>query len=312
MKISIALCTYNGAKYLEEQLKSLAEQTLKADEIIICDDNSSDNTVNIIDRYKDNLNIKLTVNKVNLGVTKNFEQAVSLCQGDIIFLCDQDDVWDKNKVKIMSEKMIEEKTGICCCDGIVADENLKQIDSYTLWNTSGLSKIDLNRFSPYSLINNYCFTGMALCFRKNFTKYFMPISENAVHDEWIAFIISCFSKVSFVNQKLVVYRQHSEQKIGINSIKSLKEIWKFLRLCKIADMEKETRKFEDLALKLKQLEMEANLITAIENKIKHLKRRTSRSKFRFFVLTAELISGQYKKYSNGTYKAFLKDLFSGR
>ncbi|MDD3730721.1 MAG: hypothetical protein PHI20_06775, partial [Endomicrobiaceae bacterium] len=151
-----------------------------------------------------------------------------------------------------------------------------------------------------------------LCFRKNFTKYFMPISENAVHDEWIAFIISCFSKVSFVNQKLVVYRQHSEQKIGINSIKSLKEIWKFLRLCKIADMEKETRKFEDLALKLKQLEMEANLITAIENKIKHLKRRTSRSKFRFFVLTAELIFGQYKKYSNGTYKAFLKDLFSGR
>lgn len=312
MKISIALCTYNGAKYLEEQLKSLAEQTLKADEIIICDDNSSDNTVNIINRYKDNLNIKLTLNKVNLGVTKNFEQAISLCSGDFIFLCDQDDVWHKDKIKIMSEKMIEEKTGICCCDGIVCDKNLKQIDSYTLWNTSGLSRIDLNRFSPYSLINNYCFTGMALCFRKNFTKYFMPLSENAVHDEWIAFIISCFSKVSFVNQKLVVYRQHSEQKIGINSIKSLKEIWKFLRSCKIADMEKETRKFEDLALKLKQLEMETNLITAIENKIKHLKRRTSRSKFRFFVLTAELISGQYKKYSNGTYKAFLKDLFSGR
>jgi glycosyltransferase involved in cell wall biosynthesis len=312
MKISIALCTYNGAKYLEEQLKSLAEQTLKADEIIICDDNSSDNTVNIINRYKDNLNIKLTLNKVNLGVTKNFEQAISLCSGDIVFLCDQDDVWHKDKIKIMSEKMIEEKTGICCCDGMVCDENLKQIGAYTLWNTSGLSRIDLNRFSPYSLINNYCFTGMALCFRKNFTKYFMPLSENAVHDEWIAFIISCFSKVSFVNQKLVFYRQHSGQQIGINSIKSLKEIWKFLRSCKIADMEKETRKFEDLALKLKQLEMETNLITAIENKIKHLKRRTSRSKFRFFVLTAELISGQYKKYSNGTYKAFLKDLFSGR
>lgn len=312
MKISIALCTYNGAKYLIQQLESLCAQTLKADEVIACDDNSSDNTAEILNEYRDKLNIKLVVNKENLGVAKNFEQAISLCSGDIIFLCDQDDVWDKDKIKIMSEKMIEEKTGICCCDGIVADENLKQINSYTLWNTSGLSKIDLNTFSPYSLINSYYFTGMALCFRRNFMKYFMPINENAVHDEWIAFIISCFSKVSFVNQTLVVYRQHSEQKIGIILIKSLKEIWKFLRSCKIADMEKKTKKCEDLVIRLKQLEIETNLITAVENKIKHLKRRTSRSKFRFFILMAELISGQYKKYSNGTYTVFLKDLFSGR
>lgn len=312
MKISIALCTYNGAKYLEEQLKSLAEQTLKADEIIICDDNSSDNTVNIINRYKDNLNIKLTLNKVNLGVTKNFEQAISLCSGDIVFLCDQDDVWHKDKIKIMSEKMIEEKTGICCCDGMVCDENLKQIGAYTLWNTSGLSRIDLNRFSPYSLINNYCFTGMALCFRKNFTKYFMPLSENAVHDEWIAFIISCFSKVSFVNQKLVFYRQHSGQQIGINSIKSLKEILKFLRAYKITAMEKETKKFEDLAFKLKNLEMGTNLIVAIENKVKHLKCRTDRSRYRLFVLLKEFITGKYSRYSNNGYKAFVKDLFASR
>jgi glycosyltransferase involved in cell wall biosynthesis len=98
MKISIALCTYNSSKYLREQLKSLEEQTLKADEVVICDDKSDNDTMQIINEYKDKLNIKLTVNKTNLGVTKNFERAISLCEGDIIFLCDQDDVWNKNKI----------------------------------------------------------------------------------------------------------------------------------------------------------------------------------------------------------------------
>ncbi len=312
MKISIALCTYNGAKYLEEQLKSLAEQTLKADEIIICDDNSSDNTVNIVNRYKDNLNIKLTVNKVNLGVTKNFEQAISLCSGDIIFLCDQDDVWDKNKVKIMTDKMQDEKIGFCCCDGIITDENLKQTADYTLWNTSGLSKIDLNKFSPYNLINNYCFTGMATAFKSSLKKYILPISKNAVHDEWLAFIAVCISKVAFVEQKLVFYRQHNNQQIGINSIKPAKEIWKFLKSYKISSMEKEVGKFEDLIIRLKELNIDLKLIQELGNKIKHLKYRTTRNKLRIFILLWQLLTGEYAKYSNNGYKAFVKDLFASR
>lgn len=312
MKISIALCTYNGAKYLEEQLKSLAEQTLKADEIIICDDNSSDNTVNIVNRYKDNLNIKLTVNKTNLGVTKNFEQAISLCSGDIIFLCDQDDVWDKNKIKIMAEKMQDEKIGFCCCDGIITDENLKQIADYTLWNTSGLSKIDLNKFSAYNLINNYCFTGMATAFKSSLKKYVLPVSKNAVHDEWLAFIAVCVSKVAFVEQKLVFYRQHNSQQIGINSIKPVKEIWKFLNSYKISSMEKEAGKFEDLIIRLKELNIDLKLIKELENKIKHLKYRTTRNKLRIFILLWQLLTGKYAKYSNNGYKAFVKDLFASR
>ncbi|GAB1401189.1 hypothetical protein MASR1M68_01000 [Elusimicrobiota bacterium] len=310
MKISIALCTYNGAKYLEEQLKSLAEQTLKADEVVVCDDNSSDNTVAILNEYKDKLNIKLTVNKTNLGVTKNFEQAISLCSGDIIFLCDQDDVWDKNKVKIMTDKMQDEKIGFCCCDGIITDENLKQTADYTLWNTSGLSKIDLNKFSAYNLINNYCFTGMATAFRSSLKKYILPISKNAVHDEWLAFIAVCVSKVVFVEQKLVFYRQHNNQQIGINSIKPVKEIWKILKSYKISSMEKETGKFEDLIVRLKELNIDLKLIKELENKIKHLKYRTTRNKLRVFILLWQLLTWKYNRYSNGANKNFIKDLFA--
>ncbi|MDD5020757.1 MAG: glycosyltransferase family 2 protein [Endomicrobiaceae bacterium] len=312
MKISIALCTYNGAEYLAEQLKSLTEQTLKADEVIICDDNSSDNTVNIINEYKDKLNIKLNINEANLGVTKNFEQAISLCSGDIIFLCDQDDGWHKDKIKIMAEKMQDEKIGLCYCNGIVADVNLKQIEDYTLWNTSGLSKVNLNEFNSYNLVNNCYFTGMALCFRKNLKKYFLPLSKNAVHDEWIAFIISYISKIAFVEENLVIYRQHSKQHIGINSIKSSKDIWRFLRACKISNIEKEVGRFTDLTAKMKELNAEKELITKLEKKLKHLKCRASRSVFRFAILISELVCGKYKKHSNGGYKAFVKDLFAGK
>jgi glycosyltransferase involved in cell wall biosynthesis len=312
MKISIALCTYNGEKHLREQLKSLEEQTLKADEVVICDDNSSDNTIQIINEYLDKLNIKLTVNKTNLGVTKNFEQAISLCEGDIIFLCDQDDVWDKNKIKIMAEKMQDEKVGLCCCDGIITDSNLNPLSNYTLWNTSGLDKVNLDKFNAYNLINNYCFTGMAMAFKSYLKKYILPISKNAVHDEWIAFISVCISKVAFVEEKLVFYRQHNNQQIGINSIKSIKEIWQFLNNYKISSMEKEVRKFEDLILKLKELNVDSKLITELKNKIKHFKYRTTRNKLRFFILSWQLIIGQYNKYSNNGYKAFVKDLFTGK
>ena len=310
MKISIALCTYNGAKYLSEQLKSLKEQTLKADEVVICDDNSSDNTVNVINEYKYKLNVKLTVNKINLGVTKNFEQAISLCEGDIIFLCDQDDVWHQDKIKIMSNRMVDETIGLCYCNGIVADENLKQIGSHTLWGTSELVKVDFNKFSVYNLINYCYFTGMALCFRASLKQYFMPLSKNAVHDEWIAFIISFVAKIAFVKEELVIYRQHSNQQIGINSIKSSKEIWRLLRGYKIIKIEKEVGRFTDLITKMKELNAEEELITELEKKLRHLKCRASRSIFRFIILTLELLLGKYKKHSNGGYKAFVKDLFA--
>ena len=101
MKISIAMTTYNGSRFLEQQLKSLLRQTKKADEIIIVDDGSSDDTVAIIKKYLNvsNTRIKLYINEVNLGVFKNFEKAISLCKGDIIFCCDQDDVWQFDKIE---------------------------------------------------------------------------------------------------------------------------------------------------------------------------------------------------------------------
>ena len=102
--ISVAMATYNGAEYIIEQLDSIRRQTKSVDEVVIVDDCSKDETVSLVrafnEKYPD-LNIKLYENEENLGYKKNFKKALSLCDGEILFLCDQDDAWKENKVEVL-------------------------------------------------------------------------------------------------------------------------------------------------------------------------------------------------------------------
>ena len=150
--------------------------------------------------------LSIFINEVNLGVTKNFEKAISLCTGDIIFLCDQDDIWESDKVEKMSKSFNDEQIGIAFCNGKLINEENKQIKNCTLWNVFGVDNIDKENFTIDFLINKYIFTGIAMAFRDNLKKYILPISKNAVHDEWIGIIGSYFSKVFFMQKCLVNYK----------------------------------------------------------------------------------------------------------
>ena len=310
MKISICLCTYNASKYLTEQLESLKKQTVKADEIIVCDDGSTDNTIEILNKYKDILNIDLFINNLSLGVTKNFEKAVSLCSGDIIFLCDQDDIWENNKIEKMSSAFIDKNVGLVLCNGILIDEKNKQIKNHTLRNSIGIDKINKENFNFEILTNKLIFTGIAMAFRGDLKKYILPISANAFHDEWIGFICSYNSKVFFLEDNLVRYRIHKNQKVGIIYIKSLYEKYKFVKKYKIADIEKELAKVNDFIEKFKQLNADKNFINKLKNKQKLYYYRTTKCKFRFFVLLWQLIVGKYHLYTNGKFKTFIRDIFT--
>lgn len=106
MKISIVVCTYNGMSYLEEQLDSLRLQIRKPDEVLISDDNSNDGTVEYVKSYINKYNLDnwlIRVNKPNLGWQKKFYESYPEFIGDIVFTCDQDDIWDENKIKYMSK-----------------------------------------------------------------------------------------------------------------------------------------------------------------------------------------------------------------
>ena len=106
MKISIAMCTYNGAEFLSAQLQSILTQSRPPDEIIICDDRSTDDTQSLLRKFaaESAIPINVHINDQNLGSVKNFERAICLCTGDVIALSDQDDVWRNDKLQLFEER----------------------------------------------------------------------------------------------------------------------------------------------------------------------------------------------------------------
>ncbi|MCC5464151.1 glycosyltransferase family 2 protein [Pelosinus baikalensis] len=212
MKISVAMCTYNGEKYLAQQLNSILFQTLLPDEIIICDDNSSDNTKRLLKDFTHPI-IKVHHNPINLGSTKNFEQAIKMCSGDIIFLADQDDVWLENKVAtIMEAFLLYPHVYMIFTNAFVTDKNLSPTE-LSLWDYVNFNH---KNFTIQSLLPRNIVTGATMAFKKEALEHIYPFSLTCLHDDWMAFIMTAFYPVMPLNEKLIYYRHHDSQQIGIN------------------------------------------------------------------------------------------------
>jgi len=223
MKTSVAMCTYNGEAYIEEQLNSILNQSIKVDEIIIHDDCSSDKTMKILKRYEKKYPSKIVVksNQTRLGFVKNFENAVLHCRNDIIFLSDQDDIWEYSKVeKILSIFESRSDVHYIFSDGKIIDANGKPLGK-TLWQMAGFSTSKKNFFNKrsdqYRLIAKKPFvTGATLAFRSSCVKKCVPFSSAVPHDWWISLIMS-FSIPGCgmaYNEPLIYYRIHKNQSIG--------------------------------------------------------------------------------------------------
>lgn len=222
MKVSIALCTYNGSKFLAEQLESFMQQTTLPDEVVVCDDCSSDNTTEILRKFqrKAPFPVRLYSNEINLGYTKNFEKAISLCTGDIIFLSDQDDVWMPEKIKLIENEFKKDlNVGLVFTDAYLIDENANMLES-RLWDYSfpfqvqqEFEKVDRQEL----LIRKGIVTGATMAFRSKLKKTFLPIPEQSkfIHDRWITLIASLITEILPLEIPLIMYRQHSSQQIGV-------------------------------------------------------------------------------------------------
>ncbi|GAA4148929.1 glycosyltransferase [Chryseobacterium ginsenosidimutans] len=221
MKISIALCTYNGEKFIREQIDSILKQTQKVSEIVICDDGSVDSTIEILQNYKNRYPeiFKIHINKKNLKSVKNFEKAIALCTGDIIFLSDQDDIWEREKVKTYCH-FIENHSDISviCSNGFIINENSKKIDQYTIWDIPKFFKEKneiVNYYEIIAFISNIA-TGASMAIRREFIENILPIPEieGFHHDEWIALIAAYENKFAMIDDKLFSYRFHENQQVG--------------------------------------------------------------------------------------------------
>lgn len=198
--ISVAMATYNGEEYIKEQLDSILVQLNNNDEIVISDDGSSDNTINIINSYKDK-RIKL-INGPKLGVKKNFENAIKNCQNEYIFLADQDDIWVGNKVEIVLNYFIRKKADLIIHDCDVVNNKLEVINE---------SFYDLRKSKKGKIKNIFknSYIGCCMAFKSSFKDKILPIPNNIeMHDQWIGLKIERYGKVKFINEKLIHYRRH--------------------------------------------------------------------------------------------------------
>ena len=217
MIISICIATYNGEKYIEEQIKSIIPQLKEEDEIIISDDHSIDNTIQIIKSLKDN-RIKVYLNPLERGYTKNFEHALNKAQGDVIFLCDQDDIWHHNKIN-KSLRLLEIYDFIVS-DCTLVDENLRVLYSshFKLRNVK-------KGFLQNLLFPRY--VGSCMAFKRKVLIKSLPFPKNqklVAHDYWISLIAELHFNVALLNEPLMQYRRHNSNTSngGFKSTNSLK------------------------------------------------------------------------------------------
>jgi len=225
--VSIALCTYNGAEYLAEQLDTLVNQTYPFIEIIAVDDCSTDGTFTILENYASKYpQVKIYRNEINLGFTANFEHAVKLCNGELIALCDQDDVWHPQKIELQVEA--------------IKDNMLIYHDSEFIHEdgTSMNKKMsDLRNFyrgaDPEVFLFFNCVSGHSILMKKSLINEALPLKKGYFHDWWLAYVATNIGEIDFIPQCLVQYRQHDKSDTNILRIERNKDIYEFSSVQKL-------------------------------------------------------------------------------
>lgn len=208
--VSVAMATFNGERFLKKQLDSILSQTYKNLEVIVTDDCSNDNTKQILLEYRKKYKIKVYFNEEKLGFVKNFEKAISLCSGDYIALCDQDDIWFENKIEILLNEI--EDYSLIFSDACLVDED-ENILNKSFIKFSGRRIPKKNEFQ-HLVFSNYI-TGCTLMFNKNLISNILPIPNLfPYHDWWIAVQATQKNGVKFCNKSLINYRQHNYNVTG--------------------------------------------------------------------------------------------------
>lgn len=201
--ISVLLCTYNGAAFLEEQIESILSQTYPVIEIIISDDASTDGTINIIKKYSTNSIIIININQENIGLQKNIEVAAGLSKGNYIAFSDQDDIWLPDKLEklhaaignhslVYSDSKLVDEYGNDLHKSLSDFRNLQNIYSSKGWGI-------------YNAVS-----GHTMLAAKELLQYVLPIPAGYYHDWWIAVQASNLNGIKFLNEKLTLYRQHGK------------------------------------------------------------------------------------------------------
>jgi glycosyltransferase involved in cell wall biosynthesis len=314
-RISVALCTHNGARFLDAQLESLAAQSLSPDELVVSDDASSDETMATLRAFaaRAPYAVRIESNPVALGVTANFALAFSRCTGDFILPCDQDDAWHPNKIARLTDALISTGADLALCDLQLVDEN-GRATGRTQWQALGFGPQLRDVFSRDSwdlLLRFNVATGAAMAFASRCLSTALPIPTDFIHDEWIALLASVSRPIVLVEQPLVQYRQHSNQQIG-GGVQGLRKQLAHARNRMNRDyFVRQVHKTEALLQRLTEQNVPPARLDRLHARLAHLQRRVQlrdAGAHRPLAVAAEWLEGNYQRFGYG-WKSAAQDLF---
>jgi glycosyltransferase involved in cell wall biosynthesis len=225
--VSIALATYNGEEFLDLQLQSIYNQTYKNIEVIVTDDQSTDKTHEILDYYKLKYGLVYYINEHHLGITKNFEKALSYCSGNYIALCDQDDIWFPQKIETLLQNT--QGANLVYSDGYILDpsESHKKISEVHWLKPFGIDS-DNQDLYKYSLLSSFIL-GCSILLKKELLEHCLPFPENfRNHDWWLILCAQNYSSIKFVDLPLFQYRRHENNNskfVRKSAFKNICEFW---------------------------------------------------------------------------------------
>lgn len=199
--ISIVLCTFNGEKFLAQQIESVLQQTYTNLEIIISDDASIDSTKSILQKYLGDERVKLFFQQTNIGYIKNFEFALAQARGDFIAFCDQDDIWLQHKIEKLFSSI--DRYTLVYGDSKLIDEN----GLYLNKNLSDVRKMYTGTDTKGFILRNIV-SGHSMMIKRELLSRTLPVPQDFFHDEWFAVNAAVMNGILYVNEPLTLYRQH--------------------------------------------------------------------------------------------------------
>lgn len=324
LSVSVILATFNGAAYVDEQLRSLAAQTRAPDELIISDDGSTDGTLSIVEDFarRAPFPVEVVLNRSsNRGADQNFAAAISKGVGDLVFFCDQDDRWARDKIELMVREFeAEPEVGLVMCDASIVDEHLSPTGS-TIWSrfhfgqalqekvTEGQGFLVFSRTMPLY--------GCTMAVRRALAPHFLPVPSGVSFDAWIGQIISVVAEVRLVHHPLLEYRQHSAQVTGFDSGSRLRLLSLLLSRSDAESAIAESRRLELMLERLAELPATRGRGAARQvttDRLLLMRRRVrvrNSTVLRIPLVLSGLIRGEYRRGAQGPRSAVV-DLLSRR
>ncbi|SCH20745.1 Chondroitin polymerase [uncultured Clostridium sp.] len=253
MMIDILMATYNGEKYVSEQIESIINQTYSDWKLFIRDDGSKDNTLSVIKEYANKYPEKIVViedGKRGLGAKLNFAELMKYSKNDYCMFADQDDFWINEKIQLTFDEMkrLEEKYSkntpiLVHTDLKVVDSNLNILNE-SFWE---YQKLDANKRALNNLLVQNNITGCTMMMNRKLMEMSTNIPQGCImHDWWIGLVASCFGQIGIVNKQTMLYRQHGGNEVGAHNYKSLKYY-----TSKLSNVNKITKSINDTLVQAK-------------------------------------------------------------